>query len=198
MSNLNINSISSQNETKRIFDYFIVTGLPPKLTARSSTDDTSNPIEHEQHEKLLYTNLDNELNRTNREKLDPIVDIAVMNRTLNEGIPTEYECLWHTPASHPDNLCSEKFNKNEMYLLIRRGLDKPPIADIGIFYDGDVIVNGCTVIRKTIGDNNANLNTSSLYSEKVFVTYRRLNELACNSLAVVDICVINKSKVKYF
>ena len=58
-------------------------------------------------------------------------------------------------------------------------------------------MDGCTDIRETIGKNSANLNNSSLNSDHVYLTYRRGNELACNSLAVVDICIINKTKVPY-
>ncbi|CAF0721231.1 unnamed protein product [Brachionus calyciflorus] len=192
MSNLNLNSNLTQNENKRIFEYFLVAGLPPKLTAKSTNTDTFQPLNRDQHEKLIFQNADHQSN----DKKDPIVDIAIMNKTLNEGIPNGYDCLKYTSNGNLANLCSESmFNKTEMYLLIRRGLDKPPIADIGIFYeDRETIKEGCTVLRKTIGDNSANLNISNLNTDRVYITYRRLSDLACNSLAMIDLCVIITSK----
>lgn len=194
MSNLNTNLIT--NEEKRIFDYFIVTGLPPKLTSKPDQ-----LLDKEQHRKFLLKYMEMDSGFENREKKEPIVDIAIMNRTLNEGIPKEFECIWRTPSGHSANLCCERklFKNNEMYLLIRRGYDKPPIADIGIFYEGnETVKEGCTIIRETIGNNTANLNTSSMNAKRVFITYRRLGDLACNCLAMIDVCVINKTKVFQF
>ncbi|RMZ98895.1 C-myc promoter-binding isoform X1 [Brachionus plicatilis] len=192
MSNLNLNSMS--NDNKRIFDYFIVTGLPPKLTAKSGVD-SDQVLEKDQHRKLLLKNIEMDLYHANNEKKDPIVDIAIMKRTLNEGIPNGYECIWNTPSNNSANLCCEIVKKNEMYLLIRRGYDKPPIADIGVYYEGiETVREGCTIIKETIGNNSANLNTSSLNAKRVFITYRRLTDLACNCLAMIDVCVINKGQ----
>lgn len=183
------------NENNRIFDYFIVTGLPPILTAKSDSDQLA---EKDEHRKNLLKNAEMDLSSGSNEKKDPIVDIAIMNRTLNEGIPSEYECIWNTPLNYSANLCCEfsMHKSNEMYLLIRRGLDKPPIADIGIYYEGNETVReGCTIIKETIGKNSANLNTSSFNTERVFITYRRLDDFACNCLAMIDVCVIYKGKV---
>lgn len=193
-----INSNNNLNESKRIFDYFIITGLPSKLTAQSQNPDDFKQLTNEEHEKLLFKNIELEAHHLQHDKIDPIVDISVLNRTLNEGIPNGYQCLWETPAGHSANLCCDSmFKQNEMYLLVKRGTDRPPITDIGIFYEGtkERVMEGCTIVRKTIGDNSANLNTSSFNADRVFITYRRANEIACNSLAVIDICVIVKSKV---
>lgn len=53
---------------------------------------------------------------------------------------------------------------------------------------------GCELITKTVGNNSANVNNSSFSADRIFVTYRRSEELACNLLAVIDVCVIIKSK----
>jgi hypothetical protein len=85
---------------------------------------------------------------------------------------------------------------NEMFLCYKRGKDQPPITDIGVFYEGthEKVLEGCIVIRETAGGQSANLNNSNFTAERIYVTYRRATELACNSLAVIDICVIVKFK----
>ena len=185
-------STTNLNETARIFDYFVVCGLPPVLTK----DGPTNLTPHE-HEQLLFKNIEMESSKIETDKLEPIVDIAILNKSLNEVVPHGYECLWLTPAGHSANLTPDFFKQSEMFILIRRGLDKPPISDIGIFYDGgrERIMDGCTVINKTVDGHSANLNQASNFNaDKIFVTYRRSTELSCNALAVIDVCVILKSK----
>lgn len=130
---------------------------------------------------------------------EPIVDIGIMNKSLNETVPQGYEAIWITPGRHSANLCGEGlFKQNQqMFLVFRRGTDMPPITDIGIYYEGtkEQVMPGCAVIKHTVsGAGSANLNTSNFNfnAERVFVTFRRATDLACNSLAVVDICVIVK------
>lgn len=59
-------------------------------------------------------------------------------------------------------------------------------------------MDGCFVIRETgiVKDKgtSANLNTNPVSSQRRYITYRRANEKACNSLAAIDVCVIIKSK----
>jgi hypothetical protein len=68
-----------------------------------------------------------------------------------------------------------------------------------VLYEGEErLMEGCYVIRETLNGANANLNTNSLSAQQRFITYRRANETACNSLAAIDVCVIIKSKVILF
>jgi hypothetical protein len=219
-----INSNSAANE--RIFDYFIISGLPPKLTARKRLNKAAaaaaskktqqhltpeaaaaavegqqqlkqDNVDLEHDESLLYRNDELDASKS-LDKLDPIVELAVLNKSLNESVPHGFEAIWQTPAGFSANLCNDSmFKQSEVFLLFRRGTDRPPITDIGIYYEGskEQVMPGCVVIRKTVGDASANLNTSTFNAEQVFVTYRRTHDLACNSLAVTDICVILKSKV---
>jgi hypothetical protein len=110
--------------------------------------------------------------------------------------------MWLTKAGHSANLnhSDAMFKTNhEMFICFRRGRDKPPITDIGVYYEGNErVMAGCQVITKTVGGHSANVNNSSFSADRIFITYRRANEFACNSLAVVEICVIIKSKVNWF
>lgn len=129
---------------------------------------------------------------------DPIVDIAVINRSLNEPVPLGYECIFLTIGRRSANLCGEGLIRanQQMFLVFKRGLDRPPITDIGIFYEGpkEQVMADCEIVKTTFGTmNSANLNTNTfLNAERTFITFRRATQLACNSLAVVDICVVQK------
>lgn len=133
------------------------------------------------------------------ERLEPIVELGILNKSLNESVPHGFECIWQTPAGHSANLCVDAlYNQNEVFLVYRRGKDRPPITDIGIYYEGssDDLIAGCTVLRKTVGGNSANLNTSSLNAVKIYITFQRARDFpCCNALAAIEICVILKNKV---
>lgn len=135
---------------------------------------------------------------------DPIVDIAVINRSLNEPVPLGYECIFLTVGRRSANLCGEGLIRanQQMFLVFKRGSDRPPITDIGIFYEGpkEQVMADCEVVKNTYGTmNSANLNPNTfLNSERTFITFRRATQLACNSLAVVDICVVQKVEFSIF
>jgi hypothetical protein len=191
--------MNSNENNQRVVDYFAIIGLPANLS--NKTKNTEND-----GEEFNYSN-SFELNETtgetgrklNYEKNDPIVELAILDKTLNERVPHGFECLWLTKAGHSANLnYSDSVFKthHELFLCIRRGRDKPPITDIGVFYEGgERVMVGCDIITKTVGNNSANLNNSSFTGDRIFITYRRSHELACNSLAVIDVTVIIKSKV---
>lgn len=174
----------------RVFDYFIVCGLPPPIL------NTPN-LPSDQHDQLLYQSIEDS-NNPHRQKLEPIVDIVVINRAQDEIVPHGFECIWTTTGQNSANLTPGVFSTtSEFFLCYRRGLDKPPISDIGILYDNgrEKVLEGCTVLSKTVEGRSANLNQSSQFnSDRIYVTYRRAAEFACNSLAVIDICVVAKSK----
>ena len=204
MNSSNLLNYLHQSKVERIVDYFVVVGLPTKLTAATSktpSDEISTNSANDDH-YLYYPETDSEKKGHHYDKTDPIIELVVLDKSLNESVPQGFECLWLTKAGHSANLNhSESLFKtnHEMFLCIRRGRDMPPITDIGIYYEGNErVMNDCVVIHKTVGNNSANVNNNSFTGERIFVTYRRSAELACNSLAVIDICVIIKSKVSIF
>lgn len=190
----------------RVAEYFSIVSLPPQLTStiksheiNPNRDETTDLKVEIEHDKLLYPNLEleNSSLKQQSDRSDPIVELAILNKTLSETVPIGYECLWLTPDGNSANLVGASlFKSNEMFLCYKRGRNKPPITDIGVLYENkEVVMEGCIDIRETVGKNSANLNNSSLNTDRVYITYRRGSELACNSLAVIDLCVINKSKV---
>ena len=205
-----------QTPQERVIDYFLIAGLPPKLTNNSPSSSSSpnenanaNESSHDdrdaEHDRLLYPT-DGILDSTPSSSAtaaaagsrEPIVEIGLINKTLNESVPHGFECLWLTPAGHSANLIHDTFIKSsELFICFRRGTDKPPITDIGIFYEGtrERVMDGCVVVRETLTQRfSANLNNSSFIAERIYITYRRAAQMACNSLAVVDVCVIAKSR----
>lgn len=120
-----------QNDSQRIIDYFCVVGLPNKLTTLNNDESL------DEERDIYYPDTDYE--RHGETKLDPIVDLCVLNKSLNEFVPADYECIWMTKAGHSANLnhSDALFKTNhEMFICFRRGRDKPPITDIGIYYEG--------------------------------------------------------------
>ena len=67
------NYVHTQNDSKRVVDYFCVVGLPNRLT-------NADPVNSSEPEPpLFHPDIDEK-----RVCLDPIVDIVVLNKTLNE------------------------------------------------------------------------------------------------------------------
>ena len=171
---------------ERVADYFVVVGLPPKLISSNHiklSQPTSSEISTNDEQQLLYPNFENNdvTLKSRYERLDPIVDLAILNKSLNESVPLNYECIWLTKAGHSANLNHNDtifYKSNEMFLCYRRGRDKPPITDISVLYDAkERAMCGCTVIRETIGNNSADLNNSSLSGERTFMYLLRYNYL---------------------
>lgn len=98
-------------EEGRVADYFVVAGLPPDPV----------PLEEFSNEAVLKS--------THRQ--DPIVDLAVINRSLSEVSPPHFRCIEFTPTGHPADLNHGSIRAPEMYICFRRGRDKPPLVDIG-------------------------------------------------------------------
>ena len=61
-------------------------------------------------------------------------------------------------------------------------------------FEGEVLLENCFIIKETLNGSSANLNTNSLSGQRRFITFRRANEIGCNQLAAIDVCVIIKSK----
>ena len=128
----------------------------------------------------------------------PIVDLAIIDRTHGEDPPSGYEAIWTTPSHFSANLNHSGLRNHDMYLCIRRGRDKPPITDIGILFEGrEKVMENVSVIETTPHGYPASVFISSFGKERTLVTYRRAaSTILCNTLAVTDVCVIIESKVR--
>ena len=98
-------------DEKRVADYFVVAGLP------------ENPIEIDEYS--------NEAVLKSTYKQDPIVDVAVINKTLGEQCPPKFKCIETTPLGFPADLNHGSIRSPEVYLCYKRGREKPPLTDIG-------------------------------------------------------------------
>lgn len=92
-------------EDRRFLDYFVVSGLPPPTEWREIR---SGVVGHR----------------------DPVVDIAVINRSLGDTAPPGYTCVEFTPSGLSANLNHGSLRAREMFLCYRTGRDKLPIVDI--------------------------------------------------------------------
>lgn len=99
-------------ETDRIADYFVHAGIP-LVGAVPLEDISQEAVTRPSH------------------KLDPIVELAIINRTLGEETPPGFHCIEFTPYGLPADLNHGSIRAPEMYLCIRRGRDVPPLTDIG-------------------------------------------------------------------
>ena len=61
----------------------------------------------------------------------PITDIVIINRSAGEAPPPGYTCVEKTPHGSSANLNAGAIRCSEMYICYRRGLDRPPLTDIG-------------------------------------------------------------------
>ncbi|XP_059479083.1 C-myc promoter-binding protein isoform X2 [Neocloeon triangulifer] len=166
-------------EERRVADYFVVAGLP------------ENPVEigefNQEGTCLKPTH-----------SLPPITDVTVIFHSLGESVPPGYTCITLTPSGHSANLTSGAWMKSsEVYLCYKRGLDKPPLVDIGVIYDGkERIMSDSQVVRNTPENRPASITSGT--STKTYVTFRRAPErMPCNQLVVTDVCVINPSKGEF-
>lgn len=109
--------------------------------------------------------------------------------------PRGYTAIEKTPKNYPADLNSESFNAAAMFLCVKRGRDKPPLTEIGVYYhpkDGGPPPDH-EIVRKTPYGRLANVSNSS--SMEVYLTYKRaLRTAAANSPVVTDICVILGNK----
>jgi hypothetical protein len=94
----------------RIVDYFFVSGV--SYSAKSFDDNS----------------LDLSLNSG----IDPIVEIAVVNRTLEEEVPKDFVCIETTPSGFIADLNHGSILTDEMFICVRRSRTEPPITDIGL------------------------------------------------------------------
>ncbi|CAF2460586.1 unnamed protein product [Rotaria sp. Silwood2] len=179
-------------DDKRLVDHFALIGVGSTgpierdeliPTASSPTTDTSLQLSSKTYD---FT----------PQHQQPIVDLAIIDRTHGEDPPAGYETIWTTPNNFSANLNHSGLRNHEMYLCIRRGRDKPPITDVGILFEGrERVMENVSVIETTPHGYPASIFSSSFSRERTLITYRRAaSMILCNTLAVTDICVIIESK----
>lgn len=156
-------------EDKRIADYFVIAGVPPQ----PRTFDLASSLPP---------------------VTEPITDLAVIIRSNSEPVPKGFVCIEETPTGHKADLNHGSIRSPSVFLCIKRGRDRPPLVDVGVFYDDgkERVIPQCRVIRETPSGFPANVNNSGT---KTFLTYRRLEPNApANQLVVTDIVVILSNK----
>uniref|UniRef100_H2ZEE8 UDENN domain-containing protein n=1 Tax=Ciona savignyi TaxID=51511 RepID=H2ZEE8_CIOSA len=163
---------------QRIADYFVVAGHT----------DSSLPLD----EDLAFPNAQHKLSD---QRKDPITDICVIDRTLEESCPQGFTCIELTPTGFPADLNYGSLTAHNLLLCYRRGKDKPPLIDLGVFYEGlETVRAGISILETTPAGRSANVNNKS-GNHPIYLTFRRAKESAPqNALAVTDICIIFTNK----
>lgn len=162
-------------DERRVADYFVVAGMP------------NNP-------KLLQENIFNDSSHLRTASfVPPITDIGVFFPTLGEKVPPDYEILKCTPSGYDADLNFGSVRTPACFVFYRRGIDRPPLVDIGVMYEGsERIMPDAEIVYETPGNRLANVNNTNA---KTFITYRRAKpEMSCNELVVKDLCVIIPGK----
>uniref|UniRef100_H2ZEF1 UDENN domain-containing protein n=1 Tax=Ciona savignyi TaxID=51511 RepID=H2ZEF1_CIOSA len=169
---------SIMEDYQRIADYFVVAGHT----------DSSLPLD----EDLAFPNAQHKLSD---QRKDPITDICVIDRTLEESCPQGFTCIELTPTGFPADLNYGSLTAHNLLLCYRRGKDKPPLIDLGVFYEGlETVRAGISILETTPAGRSANVNNKS-GNHPIYLTFRRAKESAPqNALAVTDICIIFTNK----
>ncbi|KAM9293981.1 DENN domain-containing protein 4B [Gastrophryne carolinensis] len=158
----------------KLVDYFVLAGLTP--TCRQ---------------------LEEETRQRSARPTDPITDVVVIIRSLLEEVPQGFTCIERTPGGHSADLSSSLLPFNQqMFLCYRRGRDRPPITELGVFYDGkETLKPGFVLVDTTPYSHSANLSSGAPGQPRTFLTFKRAPEShGLNTLGVMDVCVINPGK----
>ncbi|XP_056401533.1 DENN domain-containing protein 4B isoform X2 [Hyla sarda] len=157
----------------KLVDYFLIAGLTP----------TSRPLEEENRQRPTRP-------------AEPVTDVAIIIRSQSEEVPHGFTCIEKTPGGHSADLSFSFITNQQMYLCYRRGRDKTPITELGIYYEGkENLRPGFQLIDTTPYSHSANLSSGAPGHPKTFLTYKRAPEsLGMNTLGVMDICIISPSK----
>lgn len=171
-------------DDRKICDYFLIAGLPHHAKRIKQKNE-------QQH--LDYSQQSPQRKKTNSNELAPITDITIIISTLEEEVPEDYYCIEKTPTGFPADLNHGSIKCPSIYLCYRRGTDKPPLTDIGVFYESkDNLMNDSNVVETSYYGNCGNINNGN---SKIYLTYRRSKpDAPCNQLVVTDICVILTNK----
>ncbi|TSX16999.1 C-myc promoter-binding protein [Bagarius yarrelli] len=166
-----------EDKSPRVADYLVVAGLT----------ESPEPFEDD------ITSNEN-CQRSSVEAGAPITDVAVVFRSQGEEVPQGYTCIEFTPSGLSAELNSGSIMGPQIFLCYRRGLDKPPLTDLGVLYEWrETLKPGCHIIQTTPSGRPANINSSS--SQRIYITYRRAPEFHSHAtLAVTDISVIIPGK----
>ncbi|CAB0019371.1 unnamed protein product [Nesidiocoris tenuis] len=158
-------------DDRKVVDYFVIAGLPPD-TVPAPADDLPSIKTHGKC---------------------PITDITVIFPALGETVPEGYTVINKTPSGLLADLNHGSLRSPEVFFCYKRGLDKPPLVDIGVMYDGkERILSDSEIVDKSMKGHCANVNNSAA---KTFLTFRRATPtMACNSLVVTDVAVIITNK----
>ncbi|CAG0885100.1 unnamed protein product [Cyprideis torosa] len=125
-----------------------------------------------------------------------VVPVQLMMAQVNDGIgviagvfPMSGNAFSGEELQHGGTSCGRLFRGG------RTPGVRPRTVEIGVYYEGkETLREGITVVRDTPYGRPANVNNSA--SPQIFLTYKRTSEPApwCGQLAVVDVCVIVRSK----
>lgn len=159
-------------DERRVADYFIVSGV-------------SENTEHNAESKPVINSV------------LPITDITVIIKALGEQCPIGYDCIEFTPTGHVADLNNGNFKSPNLHICYRRGSDKPPLVDVGVFYqDKDRLLQDVEVVSETPYGRSANTGNST--QKGTFISFRRAKT---NSPyvqpVVVDLCVILNNKSEH-
>lgn len=161
------------DDQNHVADYFIISGVPenPEVLAES---------------KLAISSV------------QPITDITVIFRGLGEKCPAGYTCIETTPGGHQADLNNGNFKSPNILICYRRGEDKPPLVDVGVYHeDKDRVLPDVEVVYQTPYGRCASTGNTSAKSG-TFITYRRAKTNSpYNQLVVVDLCVILNNKSEH-
>lgn len=160
-------------EEKRVADYFIISGV------------SENHEFNTESKQLVGSVL-------------PITDITVIFKNLGEQCPIGYTCIETTPGGHSADLNNGNFKSPNILICYRRGNDKPPLVDVGVYHeDKERVLPDSEVVYTTPYGRCASTGNSSTKSG-TFISYRRAKTNSpFNQLVVVDLCVILNNKSEH-
>uniref|UniRef100_A0A4W3KFB0 DENN domain containing 4A n=1 Tax=Callorhinchus milii TaxID=7868 RepID=A0A4W3KFB0_CALMI len=166
-----------EDKGPRVADYFVVAGMTS----------ASKPLE----EEIQFNDSCHKIAKPKA----PITDVAVIVKSLGEDVPQGYTCVEVTPTGLSADLNNGSLMGPQIFLCYKRGRDKPPLTDLGVLYEWkERLKHGCQIIQTTPYGRPANI-SGGTSSQRIYITYRRAQEnIAQNSLAVTDICIIIPSK----
>jgi pentatricopeptide repeat protein len=159
-------------DERRVADYFIISGVPEQAEQRFESKPFVNSVL-------------------------PITDVTVIIKSLGEQCPIGYTCIEYTPNGHIADLNNGNFKSPDIHICYRRGNDKPPLVDVGVYHqDKERVLDDVEVVYKTPYGRNAS--TGSSVKTGTFITFRRAKtNNPYNQLVVVDLCVILNNKSEH-
>ncbi|EHB07781.1 DENN domain-containing protein 4B [Heterocephalus glaber] len=170
----------AEERPPRLVDYFVVAGLAGNrapIPKETRVPEPSGPL------------------RPPR-PADPITDVAVIARALGEEVPQGYTCIQTSAGGHALELSAGLLGGNQPAICYRRGHDKPPLVELGVFYEGkDRPKPGFHVLDTTPYSHSANLAPPGPGHARTYLTYRRAAEGAgLHVLGITDLCLVLPSK----